>query len=299
MPNILTDEARERRYARLRAKKRGLDRLFDMFMWIILAGALLGLIPAAFTGLLNGLFLGNLKPFFEFLVSLVLDAAIVYAVYAKKPVVTLAVLLLNTLCYSISIRSPGLDIAAVILLVPLAVLQWQWSGLEKEEGFPLFDISYAEREERQKAHEGLIRKRALEAGARVERPENYGDEMADLLDAGSDSIAMPETLSAYQERFGDAVPGAAVQNPYQPGVMDDVSGLLAPPDAPLSGPYTQQSAAPEAMPDVLLPTLDPLDNPGADSENQNRPPSPTDAEILAVLGQLGGTPDPNQTEITD
>ena len=227
MASIYTDEAREARYGKLRIKRNRCEKWLGWIMWAILLIGALSLIPGFVDGLLGGLFRGELFTFFGFLFSVVNFCAAVYAVYAKKWQHTIAAIVLIAVLGAIT-ASINYKMAAstfnIIPLIPTFFIDRVWAELEKEEGFPLFDISYAEREERRRNMEKLTEARALRAGYRVAQTEQTSD-MSDLLDSGRDAPVMAAHPRGYHDRYQDS---QQITEPFQgirSGVMDTLEDI--------------------------------------------------------------------------
>lgn len=260
MATIYTDESREQRYARLRTKKRKCEKALDILMWITLLVGAFDLIPGLFSGLFNGLFGGSLDNFFAFFFSFAGAAAAIYAIYAKKFFHTLAAIVFIAVISVLGAAMAGqmaISTGYIVILIPVAVIDRIWNGLEKEEGFPLFDISYAEREERRRNQEKLTEVRMLRAGYRVAADEQPAD-MHDLLDSERDVPVMPAHPRGYHDRFlGSAAvsaPAAAVPS----GIMDTLEEIGAQQPAENAAPAPLPAPASDAV-SAPLPVLEALD----------------------------------------
>lgn len=246
LATIYTDEAREPRYARLRAKKRRCEKALDWMMWITLLVAAFDLIPGFVSGILNGLLGGNIGAFVGFLFSVISAAAAVYAIYAKKWLHTVGAMLVIALSSAIgAMVSGGMVISSgyIVLLIPVLLIDKFWADLEKEEGFPLFDISYAERDERRRNQEKLTEARALKAGYRIASAERQS-EMADLLDREGDVPVMAAHPHGYQERFYGSAAAERPAQAFQAGIMDTLEEIGAEPQAPAAAPAAGQTDLP-------------------------------------------------------
>lgn len=203
MASYLTDEEREGRYFRLRKKVRTCDRLFGVTVIILIVFIILNLTDFTFT--FSRMLSGDFQPFFQLMLIFVMCAFGVTAAYRKKLLLVLLSLLIGLLMPFLVGMFGFLFLAAMLPSIPAAVI---WQKLEKEEGFPLFRISIAETQERQKLTEQRIRFRALQAGARVaeEAAASAGaapDGMTDLLDAG-DAPILTRDLHGYHARSEQA-----------------------------------------------------------------------------------------------
>ena len=302
MASLYTDEAREERYFRLRAKKKRLDRVLDILMWLTLLCAAVSIIPGFAAAFLNGVFLGDLHALLDFVWSVAVYALAIYAIYCKNPKYAFCAIVGIV---AISILFDAFSVIGLITLLPVLWVDKEWAKLEKEEGFPLFDMSYAEREERTRTAEERARNRALQAGARVASSGQTSD-MGDLLDAGHDTMVIAPALHGQHDRYRGSVAGQTERPQFVPGVMDTletIGGRQQPVHSPLQDPNVPElQRAPES-----LPTLDAMDAPVQAAEPQQIPaaaeaPQPVqevplydssaDDEILGALAALNGGTQP-------
>lgn len=299
MASIYTDAEREERYDKLRRKKRQLEKILDILMWGFLIFAALLMIGGISSGLLGGLLGGGLGDFFDFLVTALLCAAAIYVIYAKKIKHTLIALGAGVLLMALTGMGSVIPLVAMIACIPVDIA---WGKLEKEEGFPLFDISYAEREERQKASEQMVYQRALDAGVRIASTEQTSD-MGDLLDAGHDAMVIAAPLRGSQDRFRGAVPDAVPQQSFQPGLMDTLEQMDAPKAAEEHTAFRDPNVPEIRTDQSALPTLDMMDAPvSAPPAPAPQPAAPApdaalydhsaDDEILGAIAALGTGPKP-------
>ncbi len=283
MASLYTDEAREERYFKLRAKKKRLERILDWMMWIVLAAAALTIIPDFASAFLNGVFLGDLHALFELLVDVAVYGFAIYAIYRKSAKLTgiaVAVVLLGAV-----LTGSPLSLVGMIPLLLLLYVDVQWGKLEKEEGFPHFDITYAEREERQRTAEERARNRAIQAGARVAATEQSSD-MGDLLDAGHDTMVIAPTLRGYHDRSRDSSRAAETPRQFAPGVMDTLEAIGSDavrqesPHVPQQDPNVPEiQVSPES-----LPTLELMDAPAAAPQPAAPQPVPDQETALGAIG---------------
>lgn len=283
MASIYTDEVREQRYFKLRAKKKRLERILDWMMWIVLAAAALTIIPDFAAAFLNGVFLGDLHALFEFLVDAAVYGFAIYAIYRKSAKLTgiaVAVVALGAV-----LTGTPLSLVGVIPLVLLLYVDVEWGKLEKEEGFPHFDITYAEREERQRTAEERARNRAIQAGARVAATEQSSD-MGDLLDAGHDTMVVAPTLRGYHDRSRNSGSAPETPKPFAPGVMDTLEAIGSDalvdetPHVPQQDPNVPEI---QFSPDSL-PTLDIMDAPVTAPQPAAPKPAPDPETALGAIG---------------
>jgi|GEM_PF-2032605 len=244
MASLYTDEAREARYAKLRTKKKRLDITLDIIMRIVLFTMGLGVVINAIGGLLSVLSL-NFLDGISFLLDLAMVAAVVYAIY-KRDRLTSAIVLGITIVFPMirgfaSGFGLSVNLFAPVIMIAVLIVDVQWYQLSQEEGFPLFDISYQERQERQKQLEKVSLNRAVASGVRMASTEQNSD-MSDLLDAGFDRPVMAQPLSGYHERMKDAKPGVQRAAGYQPGVMDMLEEI--------GGPSASEQTSADEMPEI-------------------------------------------------
>lgn len=224
MASIYTDAEREHRYAQLRKKKKYINLSLDICMWAALGTGAISILPNAFSSILQGMFLFDLGQFAYTLGALALLAFAVYAIYARKWKITLAAVIVTAI--TIALGSPII----LILLIAALIADYFWHQLEQEEGFPLFDISFHEQQERQRKQEMISRHRALEAGTRAEHSGNP-DNMSDILDSGGNTPVSLAHLQSYHDHLVHAelsTPGTESMPQYQRGVMDALEDIGAP-----------------------------------------------------------------------
>lgn len=226
MANLYTDEVRLARYEMCRRRAKRCETVFDISMWSMILLALLEVGPNLAKGFLYGIFIGDLEPFF---VMLAVTAAMVFSIYAifRRD----WRFLLGGLICSLVLTTFGVFmlfgyLSPVVLLIAM-VVSLDWRRLEKEEGFPHFEISYAEWQGQQKLQERRARSRAVQSGTYVRQEQlNAHADMSDLLD--TDAEQLPAELKNYHNRsFGaDAVvrPG---QQPHSDRMdqLDDMDEL--------------------------------------------------------------------------
>lgn len=277
MTSIYTDEARQARYDRLRAKKRRLDKCLDVLMWITLIGGFITLLSGFMTGVLGGVLYGDLKAFFEWLLNVAVFGVTVWAIYAKNVRFTLIAMIVSAVAAFLELATASGFVYALIPLILTLIVDIQWEKLSKEEGFPLFEISIREYETREKHQLEIARNRALNAGVRVATAEGDGADMGDILDAGFDKPVIAERIGVNPGRFEGSVQGAVVQQGFTPGEMDSIA--LAPLDAGLEQKPVTSVNTPELEPDAAaLSLLEAMDG-------ENKAPA-ADDDVLAALKQL-------------
>jgi len=233
---MYSDREREERYGRLRARKNKLEKQHDILGWVVMGTVGLGAVISIFSGVLYGVFV-DASQFFYTLFELAEAGAVIYAVYKRDWRITLGVLIGYILLTAIQVGAFDghfsiVDLVVVLLGVELYIDR-QWFKLSQEEGFPHFDITYAEREKRQQIQEELMRNRALQAGVRVASTEQTSG-MGDLLDADSDAPVLAPHLQARHDRSRlYAAPGTQMPDAFDAGKMGMLEEIGAPaPEAP-------------------------------------------------------------------
>ena len=205
MADLNADVIRFARYEKCRKKKSIIEKILGFVMAAAIILALCEVIPLAFSSIFGGLMLtAGLDMLAVTIVSAACMAAVIYAVYKRNWRITLAVL------------------AAVIILTAAGILQYtgafqpvpltaalicdlMWLPLEKEEGFPLFQVPLNSHEAVEKARDYTIRKSAVESGARSAVSDTPADsDMLDLLDDKAETINAE--LKEYHERSRNADP---------------------------------------------------------------------------------------------
>lgn len=292
MASIYTDEERDRRNARLRAKKKHLDGMFDVLGWVLYI--LLGFVVVTdiFMGFLDSI-TDSVRPFLGGVCNLGIGFGAVYALHRREMRATVFWMIvsipLGILANYLGAWMRPFVIVAEVYEAVLLPLQREWQRLSQEDGFPLFDVSYNDRALAQKAQEKVMQKRAIaaaeqsrkEGGVFVENADGQGD-MLDILDDNGMARIIPEKLTGYQDRLREPARGEERSHAYVPGVMDTLEDIAPPP--PPSAPEIQPAAGQgeaimsgvAAMDEVNVP----METPPSDSDD--------DAEILEALRQLEG-----------
>lgn len=231
MPSLYTDSVREARYAKLRAEKNRLEKIYNILGWIALFTMGGGLIMAALSAFLVGIFLDPME-----IVKFVPEAGQVVCVFAalykREPKFTGLMMLGFIACGVVSTLLSGapssaMDVSfllnfAFIFLIVCLVYSFRWNKLTKEEGFPHFDITYEERQKRMQIQEEQSRNRAVRAGVRVAATEQTS-EMGDILDAGFDAPVLAPHLTGTHDRSKNAVGGMKRPAAYTAGEMDELA----------------------------------------------------------------------------
>ncbi len=239
MPSLYTDSVREARYAKLRAEKNRLEKIYNILGWIALITMGGGLIMAALSAFLVGIFLNPME-----IVKFVPEAGQVFCVFAalykREPKFTELMMLVFIACGVVGALLSGassnamnvsfvLNFAFIFLIVCL-IYSFRWQKLAKEEGFPHFDITYEERQKRMQLQEEQSRNRAIRSGVRVAATEQTS-EMGDILDAGFDAPVLASHLTGTHDRSKNAVGGMKRPAAYTAGEMDELAEDGAPPQS--------------------------------------------------------------------
>lgn len=208
MASIYTDAVRRARYDKLRSRKKLLEKLYDVLMYpaiILTVGVLLGSLIAL---VLGGAF-GNLSAIIQNILNFAAAVGTIIALYQHKWKITLGALLFSLI---VPISNSGLHTIAYPFLLSLAlVIDIMWAKLQKEEGFPHFEIPLEEYDQRAKQGEKIIRGRAIAAGNRIAAfPETACGiaDMGDIADDDANIPMAPAKLTGYHERAREnAAPG--------------------------------------------------------------------------------------------
>lgn len=212
MPSCLTDEVRMKHYEKCLFKKRRCESVLGFCMKVVLLIAIFTIIPAAFEGLLYGLFIGNLEPFLRFLLQAFAGAVTIYCIYLRNWKITVVAVFLSAL------MSPFVPPIIVVCLFA----HYKLNKLAQEPGWPLFTITYGEQQERQKNMERIARHKSLQLG---EAAASHGStDMDDLLDEHPPML--PTAVVGYHDRFRNSDPHAQSAS-VAPGIMptlEDIGG---------------------------------------------------------------------------
>lgn len=230
MASLYTDEVREERYARLRCKKNKLDKQYGILGQIAVFLAGCGLIAGGLMSFLNGIFLNPME-LISFIPSAAQAVMVVLAIYKREPKFTGLMMLAFFGCDVVGALLGKVNLlfnGMFIFLVFCLILDFRWDKLRKEEGFPLFDITYEEREKRNQIREEQARNRALQAGVRTAATEQSSD-MGDILDDGFDTPVLAPHLHGIHDRGQFAVGGTQRPQAYQSGEMDMLEEIGQPP----------------------------------------------------------------------
>lgn len=212
MANIYKDEVRLARYDVCRKRAKRCELMFGISMWVMIFLAIAEIIPHLLYGFLNGLFLGEMMPF---CVMLVVTADVVFsicAIFRRDWRFLLGALICAVVFVGSRLFVLFGYLSPIVLLLSL-IASIDWRKLEQEEGFPRFEITYAEQTEQQKTQERRAQYRAVQAGTRVEQAHlNVHADMSDLLDEDADQL--PAHLENYHDRSLLAEPVVRLQEPH-------------------------------------------------------------------------------------
>lgn len=219
MASCLNDEARLAHYDKCRFRKKSFERVLDWCMWAAIFFGACTVVPELFVnGFMNIVFLQDVKTLLLALAKTLSVAAAIYAIYYRKWPITIAGV------FIVSWSNLGVALATAVS----AVAHYGLNQLEKEPGWPLFEIPYDEQEQRQKNQESIFRHRAVALGER-RAAESTGSavpaedtEMHDILDERVDTLsAKPK---GYHDRFRDAQPEDRLHT-FEPGIMDTLEEI--------------------------------------------------------------------------
>lgn len=217
MANLLTDEVRREQYAIHRAQRIRYEKTFNLCAWILLFLALGELVSTVLLTTFSATWGYSGSPLIGILVSAAALAAAFTGIYRRNRVLIAAAIVVCALrqLLGISFLIPAIPLLAVSL-----VTAQKWYQLSKHDGFPRFDIDYAERESRAEKQARITKHVAIETGKRQLAAPNAG-EMSDLLDIGGDVPVAAAELSGYHDRSrhgADITRGRA----YSSGDMDEM-----------------------------------------------------------------------------
>ncbi len=228
MASCLTDEVRAAHYDQCRLKKKRCESILSFCMKAVLLIAVFTLLPAAAEGLLFGLFIGDFDPFLQFVLKTLAGAATVYTIYLRNWKITLGIVFVS------AVMNP----LTPLFVIPCVFAHRGLNKLEQEPGWPLFDVSFSEWQERQKNLERITRHKAIQLGEAAASCSNTGD-MDDLLDENRHTL--PAFVSGYHDRYRDSDPNAQPA-PFVPGIMEELEEIGGPiePSAPCTPDHGEQ-----------------------------------------------------------
>ena len=224
MPSAYTDEERARRYGELKERKKWLDRAYALSMWIALGLALLMVLPTIYFSFMSGVFLFKIKgPAIDLVLILLINIMQVLGIGARKWKFTLASGAAQYVTDIIGVTLVGIQDIFRYFTIPTACLtafvfacHAAEHKLSQEEGYPDFNISMEEHQQKQKQAEAQHRYRMLQEEVTAEA--GTVRDMTDLLDDAQRT--MPQTLTGYQERH--TLHAKTAGREYVPGEMDEL-----------------------------------------------------------------------------
>lgn len=213
MASCLNDKARLEHYDKCRFRKKRLEKILDWCMWAAIFFGACTVVPELFVnGFMNIIFLQDVEMLLPALAKTLSVAAAIYAIYYRKWPVTVAATLVVSWCNG----------AVALATAISAVAHYGLNQLEKEPGWPLFEITYEEQEQREKNLDNIFRNRAVELGARVATEPDGDTDMHDILDESTDKVYVRP--KGYHDRFRDAEPEDRIHS-FEPGVMDTLESI--------------------------------------------------------------------------
>lgn len=232
MANAIIDEEREKRYFKLRKKKKRYDSYYDKLMIFAVIGLLFDIAAEFDSGILYGVMIGGgILTILRTAVGLAGAVMGVAAVYQKRSQFTLLTILVCIAGLALFLTDNQINIlnaivsgvrAVRILLFAFMVrLDINWDKLTQEEGFPHFCITYKELSDRAKQLDRHARIRAVESGTRHVRTDS-DNSMGDLLDEVQDTPVSISVPLGYHERSMHSQGHENVQN-QTVGEMDDLT----------------------------------------------------------------------------
>lgn len=160
MASLYTDEVRLARYEKFRKRAKCCDIVFGISMWALVLIGLDEIVQQLSDGLFNGLLSGKLVPFFIMLAVIAEAVFSVYASYRRDWRLLFGVLICAAVFAAVGFYGSFGQLSVLPLLASAAV-SLVWRKLEQEEGFPRFEITYAEQSARQKTQEQYFQNRIV------------------------------------------------------------------------------------------------------------------------------------------
>lgn len=198
MASLYTDEAREKRYERLRLQSELCERGFK---WLprITAGLL---IIAWFAVFMIEKEVSSDGQIMMILAGVLGCIGLLFRHWIPAGISVLAMLFVTFAFFG---ELHGLSLLPLAALGAALAICVKWAKLKKEEGYPYFKIPLSEYEDRRKAQVSIIEHRAVEAGVRAAQEHlNTDRDMDDLLDQTTDAVHAQ--LHSYHDRSRDADP---------------------------------------------------------------------------------------------
>lgn len=160
MASLYTDSVRLARYETFRKRTKCCNIVFGISLWVMMIAALTEIFEQIVSGIFDGILYGRLMPFF---VMLAVSAEMVFsvcAVYRRDRRLLLGALICASV-FTVGGLFESLGDVSVPPLLASAAASLVWHKLEQEEGFPLFEITYAEQSKRQKAQDQYVQNRIV------------------------------------------------------------------------------------------------------------------------------------------
>lgn len=227
MPSIYDDETRRKRFDINRKKKERLEHSFEklalasIYLLAIFGAASAGLMLITGLGVKaenhNGLsswgqILLQQNIIAAGLLSLPVYGGCLAAALLRKRNLCIYLMIFTALCVALvySLLGIALLLPAVGFCIWLLFRCGQWADLSEEEGFPVFDITFAEQSERRQVKEKITRYQAELEGVRVKADEvvHRSDRMDDILDDESVPLSM-HYLNGYHDRSREDIRDAS------------------------------------------------------------------------------------------
>ena len=197
MASLFDDEVRREHYAVCRARRIACEKRFNLcggVMVFIIIGDIMG---TMFSGILEKMTDVNPCPVWLLPLSLTVYALMLFGTFSRKMLPVLVGVLLSIV--RIALGPVTFFTLAFLPITVMALTMRTWVSLSKEEGFPLFDISFDERKKRAVQMERITKHVAIETGKRRTAAPDAG-EMSDLLDTAGDTPVAAAELSGYHDR---------------------------------------------------------------------------------------------------
>ena len=218
MASLLTDDVRREQNAVFRAQRIKCEKIFNVCGFFLILTALADLVGTILWSAFGLITSTNLAPAWCFPVSLAVYVLVLTGTFGRKMPTVLIGALIGAA--RLILNPIGFFTLSAIPILIICLTMRKWVSLSKEEGFPLFDISFDEREKRAAQMERITKHVAIETGKRRTAVPDAG-EMSDLLDAAGDVPVATAELSGYHDRsrHGSIVEsGRTVEN----GNMDEL-----------------------------------------------------------------------------
>lgn len=161
MASIYTDDIRIAHYESCKQRAKRCDILFGIAMWAMVLIALTECSELLTEGVFGGLMQGAIGIFAAKLCTVAVTVFSVPAIYRRDRHMVLGALFGACLCAVTGLFAMfGVFSPLFLLMAMVACVLWQ--RLSREEGFPQFEITYAEKNDRQRAEQVRLSHRAAE-----------------------------------------------------------------------------------------------------------------------------------------